>query len=322
MADVTVVIPTHNRRRLLMRTLHSVLAQQDVHVQVVVVDDGGSDGTEAAVAGLADPRVTLARHRTARGVSAARNTGIEEASAAWLAFVDDDDLWAPTKLRSQLDAVTAYPSSQWSCTGAVSMDRQCRLIWWAEPPEEPDVSTVLLSKNVIPGGGSGVLASRELVTAAGGFDEALSNLADWDFYTRLGLRSPVAVVSRPLVGYFAHPQGMSNDVKRSELEYPYFEVKYARERAQRQITLDHVEKLQYLSSMAFRSGHPGRGLRIEAELVRQYHRYRGAPRAIAVGLTPRRIRARLRRAAKAPMPSGWRAEAEAWLAPYVSGWLD
>jgi glycosyltransferase involved in cell wall biosynthesis len=320
-ADVTVVIPTHNRRRLLMRTLHSVLGQQDVHVEVVVVDDGGSDGTEAAVAALADPRVTLARHPTARGVSAARNTGIEMASAAWLAFVDDDDLWAPGKLRSQLDAVSASRSSEWSCTGAVSIDRQCRLIWWAEPPEDPDVSSASLRKNVIPGGGSGVLASRELVEAVGGFDEAMSNLADWDFYTRLGLRSPVAGVPRPLVGYFAHPEGMSNDVRRSELEYPYLEVKYAREREKRQITLDHVERLEYLSSVAFRNGHPWRGVRLQAELVGKHHRYRGAPRAITVGLVPRRLRAALRRAAKAPMPSGWRAEAEAWLAPYASGWL-
>jgi len=322
MPDVTVVIPTHNRRLLLMRTLHSVLAQQDVDVSVVVVDDGGSDGTEAAVGGLADPRVTLVRHPTPRGVSAARNTGIEKGSAPWLAFVDDDDLWAPGKLRSQLDAVTAHPSSQWSCTGAVNIDSQCRLAWWAEPPEEPDVGTALLREDVIPGGGSAVLASSELVAAAGGFDESFSNLADWDFYTRLGLRSPVAVVSRPLVGYFVHPQGMSNQVRQSELEYQRLEVKYARERAQRQVTLDHENRLLYLSSMAFRNGHRWMGLRMHAELMRRHHSYRRTPRAIAVGLTPTRIRTRLRRAAKAPMPSGWRAEAEAWLAPYASGWLD
>src|SRR3954449_11506761 len=135
MADVTVVIPTHNRRLLLMRTLHSVLAQQHVDIEVVVVDDGGTDGTEAAVAGLADPRVTLIRHPFPRGVSAARNTGIEKSSARWLAFVDDDDLWAPSKLRSQLDVVAAHPSWQWSCTGSVDIDRQCRLSWWAEPPQ-------------------------------------------------------------------------------------------------------------------------------------------------------------------------------------------
>ena len=128
MAEVTVIIPTHNRRALLARTLHSVLAQRDVDLEVVVVDDGSSDGTATAVAGLADDRVSVVRHPQPRGVSAARNTGIEKASSPWLAFVDDDDLWAPGKLRSQLDAIAADGSSQWSCTGSVNIDRECRLM--------------------------------------------------------------------------------------------------------------------------------------------------------------------------------------------------
>ena len=183
-----------------------------------------------AVAGLADSRVALVRHPQSRGVSAARNTGIETASAPWLAFVDDDDLWAPRKLRSQLDAVAAQPEAQWSCTGTVNIDEECRLLWWTKPPCDPDIGDAMLVGNVVPGGGSSVLASRELTTAVGGFDEDLSNLADWDFYTRLALRSLVAAVSRPLVGYYVHRAGMAHNARRSKLEYPYVEVKYAPER--------------------------------------------------------------------------------------------
>jgi glycosyltransferase involved in cell wall biosynthesis len=322
MADVTVIIPTHNRRALLARTLHSVLAQRDVDIEVVVVDDGGSDGTATAVAGLGDSRVTLVRHPEPRGVSAARNTGIENASTPWLAFVDDDDLWAPEKLRCQLDAVAARPSSQWSCTASVNIDGQCRLIWWAEPPGDPDVGNALLAANVIPGGGSGVLVSRDLATAAGGFDEALSNLADWDFYTRLGLRSPVAVVPRPLLGYYVHRQGMAHNARRSDLEYRYVEVKYERERARRQVIFDHETRLFYVSDMAFRNGDRWMGLRTNAQLLARYRGYRRTLRSLAVGLAPAELRARLRRATKTPFPSGWREEAEAWLAPYATGWID
>jgi glycosyltransferase involved in cell wall biosynthesis len=322
MADVTVIIPTHNRRALLARTLHSVLAQRDVDVEVVVVDDGSSDGTATAVAELRDRRVRLVRHPHPRGVSAARNTGIENASAPWLAFVDDDDLWAPRKLRSQLDAVAASPGSLWSCTGSVNIDGQCRLIWWAEPPGEPDVGDAILAANVIPGGGSGVLASRELTTAVGGFDEAMSNLADWDFYLRLGLRSPLAVVSRPLLGYYVHREGMAHNARRSVLEYRYLEVKYERERAQRRVTFDHELRLSYLASMAFRSGDRMMGLRMEAQRLARYGGYRRTLRSLAVGLAPSDLRAMLRRAAKTEFPSNWREEAEAWLAPYASGWLD
>jgi len=266
--------------------------------------------------------VTLIRHPEARGVSAARNTGIEQSSAPWLAFVDDDDLWAPRKLRSQLDAVAASPGSQWSCTGTVNIDQQCRLIWWAEPPAETDVGDAILAANVIPGGGSGVLASRKLTTAVGGFDEALSNLADWDFYLRLGQQSPLATVSRPLLGYFVHRQGMAHNARRSDLEYRYLEVKYERERAQRRITFDHETRLSYVAHMAFRSGDRWMGLRLEAQRLARYGGYRRTLRSLAVGLAPAQLRARLRRAARAPFPSDWREEAEAWLAPYRSGWLD
>lgn len=321
MAEVTVVIPTHNRRTLLTRTLHSVLAQRDVDIAVVVVDDGGSDGTEKAVADLDDTRVALVRHARPRGVSAARNSGIEKAATPWLAFVDDDDLWAPNKLRSQLDALAAHASAQWSCTGVVIIDGQCRPSWWVETPVDADVGNLLLCQNVIPGGGSGVVASRDLTRAVGGFDEALSNLADWDFYIRLGLRSPVAAVSHPSLGYYMHPQGMAHDVRRSELEYRYLEVKYGAHRKERQVALNHQLWLSYLAEMAYRSGDRRAGIRTSVELVGRYRQWRSLLSA-ALGLAPERVRATRARLRAVPLPPGWADEAEAWLAPYASGWLD
>jgi glycosyltransferase involved in cell wall biosynthesis len=321
MAEVTVVIPTHNRRALLTRTLHSVLAQRDVDTAVVVVDDGGSDGTAKAVDDLNDSRVVVERHDRPRGVSAARNSGIATAVTPWLAFVDDDDLWAPSKLRSQLDALSAHSSAQWSCTGSVNIDRECRLSWWAEPPGEADVGSLLLRQNVIPGGGSGVVASRELTLGVGGFDEALSNLADWDFYIRLGLRSPLAAVSRPLLGYYIHPQGMAHDVRRSELEYRYVEVKYGSQRRQREVTLNHEAWLHYLSRMAYRGGHRRAAIRMSAELVGRYRRWRTLG-SVVTGLTPGQLRPTRGRRADVPLPPGWADEAQAWLAPYACGWFD
>src|SRR5450759_4612848 len=107
MAEVTVIIPTRNRRHLLFRTLHSVLAQRAVSQSVVIVDDGGHDGTDKSLRALSDPRVQVVRHETRRGVSEARNTGLALAKTPWVAFVDDDDLWAPDKLPAQLGACRA-----------------------------------------------------------------------------------------------------------------------------------------------------------------------------------------------------------------------
>ena len=102
---VSVIIPTHDRCERLRLALRSALAQRGVDVEVIVVDDGSSDGTRAFVEGLKDPRVRLVHNEVAMGESGARNRGISEAGRAWVAFLDDDDLWAPDKLASQLDAL-------------------------------------------------------------------------------------------------------------------------------------------------------------------------------------------------------------------------
>jgi glycosyltransferase involved in cell wall biosynthesis len=321
MAEVTVIIPTHNRRVMLKRTLHSVLAQRDVDLLVVVVDDGGSDGTEAIIAELGDGRVSVVRHARSRGVAAARNTGIEKAMTPWLAFVDDDDLWAPLKLRAQLDALTADPAAGWACTGSVNIDSQCRVARWDEPPPEADVGDLLLRQNLIPGGGSGVLASRELTTAVGGFDEALSNIADWDFYIRLGLRSRLASVRRPHLGYYVHPQGMAHDVAKSEREYRYVDLKYRTERQSRGVALNEKAWAGYLAWLAYNGGQRWTGMRLNAQLVAKHRSWRSL-RSIGLGLVPERVRlARLRRPG-APLPPSWADEADAWLTPYRRGWLE
>src|SRR6476620_10544907 len=97
---VSVVVPNHNRARLLSRTLQSILAQQMGDLEVAVVDNGSTADT-ASVAAAADPRVVVLRNEAPAGVSAARNRGIAAARGAWLAFCDDDDLWSPEKLAHQ-----------------------------------------------------------------------------------------------------------------------------------------------------------------------------------------------------------------------------
>jgi glycosyltransferase involved in cell wall biosynthesis len=316
-SDVTVVIPTHNRAELLSRTLRSVLAQEDVELTVLVVDDGSVDDTEAAVRALGDPRVALVRHPVARGVSAARNSGIARATTPWIAFVDDDDLWAPRKLRDQLDALAAVPGARWSSAGSVSIDRRCRVSAWHLPPDVTALADLLLVQNQVPGGGSGVLADRELVVEVGGFDEAISNLADWDFYVRLALASPVAPVFRFHIGYLFHPEGMAHDVRRSEQEYAYLDVKYAHERRRRGVALEQVVWRRYLANLAYNSNQIGTGIRIHAQLLTRYRHWRSA-RSILLGLAPERVRrSRAGRWVPPEPDADLRAETEAWLAPYA-----
>ena len=118
--DISVVIPTRNRRRLLALALASVLDQRGVRLEVIVVDEASTDDTVEMVRSIADPRVRLVRHAVPLGKSAARNRGIAESVGDWIAFLDDDDLWAPDKLRLQLQALRAERRA-WAYTGAVNM---------------------------------------------------------------------------------------------------------------------------------------------------------------------------------------------------------
>ena len=112
MANVSVVIPAHNRADLLRRAITSVLRQTYPDFEVLVADDGSTDATEAIVAGFQDARVRLLRLGMRGGPARARNHGIQVARSEIVAFLDSDDEWLPTKLEWQLGrlARSTYPA--------------------------------------------------------------------------------------------------------------------------------------------------------------------------------------------------------------------
>lgn len=206
--QVSVVMPTHNRVDVMRVTLAAVLAQRGVDLEVLVVDDGSSDDTAQVMASADDPRVRLLRHEEPRGVGAARNTGIAAARGAWVAPTDDDDLWAPDKLATQL-AVAEAEGRGWVFSQAVQFlpGPTPWVVSRPRPPEE--VAARLPYDDVVPGGGSNVMFRRELADEFGGFDPALPLLGDWEMWMRL-LRSGLpAVVPDHHVGYRLHTSNMS-----------------------------------------------------------------------------------------------------------------
>ena len=204
---VTVVIPTQGRWPLLQRTLSGALCQRGVDLEVAIVDDGSSDETAERVAALGDRRVRPIRHEVSRHVAAARNAGISAARGDWIAFLDDDDLWAPDKLRAQLGAAAARKADFAWCSGLV-VDARCSILetWPAREPDE--ILGLLLRGNWMPAGASNVIARRELVRELGGFDEELRHFADWDLWIRLAAAGRGAACPDPLVAYVRHSQNM------------------------------------------------------------------------------------------------------------------
>jgi glycosyltransferase involved in cell wall biosynthesis len=257
LADVSIVIPTLDRTTLLARTLVRVLSQSDVDLEVLVIDDGS---TPAAATTpnlrplLADARIRVVRHDQTKGVAAARNTGIAAATAPWLAFLDDDDLWASNKLATQLGALADRPDCTWSYTGDVTLDEDPSVLWITEGPAGQGIDVRLLQKNAVPGGASSVVAATTAVKEAGGFDESFSVLADWDLWIRLSQLGCAAAVRDPLVGYVKHRQGMSFDTRRSLAEFGRLEEKYRSVRQSRNVEIDALSYLRYISDLECRAG--------------------------------------------------------------------
>lgn len=298
--QVTVVIPTRDRRGRLERTLAAALAQTGVDHEVVVVDDGSVDGTAELVTHHPDPRVRTVCHPVALGLARARNAGVAVARAPYVAFLDDDDLWAPDKLAAQLDALAAAPAAAWCAVGSVIVDDRLRILGWKRPPPPGDVAPLLATHNPIPGGGSGVLAATELVRDAGGFDHAFTFVEDLDLWIRLAARSPLATVDRPLVASVVHDTNLSAVRPGHDAELRALEDKHR--------SGPGVSTLRLRATQA--SGHGRRAA--AARLLLQDARRNRDPRSVL------RAAAQIaggqgRGGSARSVPPAWRRDAEGWL---------
>lgn len=204
--SVTVIIPSYNRRAVLGRALDSVFAQSLPADQVILVDDGSNDDTDALAASY--PDVCYIKQAN-RGVSAARNAGIAAATGDWIAFLDSDDEWLPDKLQKQLAASKQNP--------------QYSLIHSDEIWIRNGVRVNQMDKHAKTGGmiferclplcvisPSAAMVRRSLLLELGGFNESLPACEDYDLWLRICAHHPVLYIDEPLLNkYGGHEDQLS-----------------------------------------------------------------------------------------------------------------
>jgi glycosyltransferase involved in cell wall biosynthesis len=207
--EVSVVLPTRNRRELLERTLGSALAQENVELEVLVVDDASGDATPDYLDSVEDSRLRVLRNDQRCGVAAARNRGIHAAKGEWVAFLDDDDRWLPGRLRTMLDRGAEVGAD--FVVGAVAVVDPAgrRLEILVPSPADRLAHDLTLSGTIV--GPSAVIARSELLDRTGGFDPELSYLADWELWLRFAGAGRAAVCEEPLVEYLQHSGSMLLD---------------------------------------------------------------------------------------------------------------
>ena len=181
---VSVVIPVFNRAHTLHRAIDSVRMQDVTDWELIVVDDGSTDGSTDIPVSYGDARIRLIRHDTNRGAAAARNTGVQAARGRYVAFLDSDDEWLPGKLRVQLDAMErGADAPQALCTGFLLHREKTGHRSRRHPQADGTwFETMLDGCYVSPG--STLMVRRDCFAAVGPLDETLPRLEDWDWLLR------------------------------------------------------------------------------------------------------------------------------------------
>lgn len=275
-APVSVVIPAFNAGASLGRAIRSALNQTLAPAEVLVIDDGSSDGTFQIAESFGAPvRVLYQRHA---GAAAARNTGIAASIAPLVAFLDADDEWLPARLQRQLPLHRR--ALAFSFCGSHEVDDEGRRLGntfaeWA-PVRGTEAWRALLAGNFIAT--PTVIADRQALARAGGFDCRLKVGEDQDMWIRLGLTGAIDFVGDDLVRVHVRPGSLSNSRFEDELDYTWPMIQRHLEALSDRLSaaeLRHIkgERLGKMGRTAYAHGRTGLG----AQLVWQALTLRNRP---------------------------------------------
>jgi glycosyltransferase involved in cell wall biosynthesis len=209
---VSIVVPTWNRLSYLREAVASVLGQSYPRWELIVVDDGSTDGTAEWIRGLADPRITLLERPHSGNLARVRNAGNAVAKGDLIALLDSDDLFEPKKIERQVAALAANPECGWSYTAVSRIDGAGAAI---DPgPPFLAISGRILARALCF---DALLATPTLMVRAallgqvGPFDEGLDECQDYELFFRLAAASPTIAIDERLTRVRIHTGAMSTD---------------------------------------------------------------------------------------------------------------
>lgn len=212
--EISVVIPLYNKARYLRRALTSVLGQSAQPIEIIIVDDGSTDGGTAGIEECSHPLVQVIRQENA-GPSAARNQGIKRAKADWIAFLDADDEWHPSFLENCLQVIEKHVDVVGVFTnfGRGSFERPVLQSRWDAPVVLDNYFAFAVENRGLAMWSSAVTISRKHLLAVGGFPDHIRHGEDIDTWTRLALRGKIAYVPAVLAIYHEVPGSLSQSAQ-------------------------------------------------------------------------------------------------------------
>jgi len=248
---VSVVIPTHNREKLVSRAVDSALNQTYRQIEVIVVSDGSTDNTDLIMAEYEKkfPNFRYISYKPGKGGNYARNTGVKAANGEYVAFLDDDDEWLADKIEKQTGVFNSDPEIGIVCTAYTSVydDSGKEKVF---VPHAPYDSSVEILKNNQIGSTTTVCVRHELIDKVGMFDEDLCAKQDWDLWIRLCQITKVGVVKTPCVIYHNATENgqISWNYKKYADASEYLQKKYY-ELRKKKLTKDEIRSVYLMDAL-------------------------------------------------------------------------
>ena len=214
---VSVVLPTHDRAAWIERSVTSVLAQTHRSLELLVVDDGSTDGTQQVLEQFGSQLTVLAQPRA--GAYAARNLAIRQARGEFVAFIDSDDRWLPHRLASQLPLMArpevglVFGDALHVPAPSHPVPRRGRTCFQTTPPRRGRIADHFAWGNFVPT--TTVLVRRRCFDEVGLFSLTHTVSADYLKWFQIALRYELDYVDTTVADYTVHPEGISHDLGRS-----------------------------------------------------------------------------------------------------------
>ena len=218
---VSVVIPTYNRASLVTEAVRSVLAQTFSDLELIVIDDGSTDGTREALQEF-EGRLRYVRKKN-EGAAAARNMGIDLAKGKYVAFLDSDDLWHPDKLEKQVRLLNENPDYPVIHTDSSVIEPEGRQIKASAARRRQSRNGKVFEQfflcPIALALTSTVVMRRDCLDTAGVFDPRYPVFQDYDFFLRLAWNFPIYYLDEPLASYRLAPGSLTrSDIQRNIAE--------------------------------------------------------------------------------------------------------
>lgn len=200
MPKVSAIITTFNRAKYLKISIQSVLSQSFTDFELIILDNSSTDNTEEIVKHFQDVRIRYFKHPPLN-ISQTRNLGVKQAQGDYIAFLDDDDEWMPTKLAIELALFDKSAEDVGLVYGGfIRIDSDGHPFYQHKPFLRGHIIKELLElKDEFTGSASNPMIKKTCITALGGFDERVKTGEDWEFYIRLTEKYSIEFVSKPLV---------------------------------------------------------------------------------------------------------------------------